>query len=88
MVTKERKQEIAEKFGQRAANTGVTEVQIALLTERINDLATHFEKFKKDFHSKRGLLKMIGQRKSLLRYLASRDENRYKYVIKELGLRK
>lgn len=88
MITKERKQEIVEKFGGSAKNTGLTEVQVALLTERINGLASHFSEFKKDYHSKRGLLKLIGQRKSLLAYLRKNSEDRYKNVIKELGLRK
>lgn len=82
------KKVVIGKFARRPGDTGSPEVQIALLTSRINALAPHFEQHKKDFHSKRGLLKMIGRRKSLLKYLAKKDDHRYKELIKELGLRK
>jgi small subunit ribosomal protein S15 len=88
MITKEVTQRLAAKFGQSEKNTGCTEVQIALLTERILGLTPHFEKNKKDYHSMRGMLKMIGQRRSLLKYLARQDGTRYQNLIKELGLRK
>ena len=88
MLTKERTQEIVAKFGGSEKNSGATEVQIALLTERINGLATHFSSNNNDHHSKRGLMKMIGQRRRLLKYLALKDDARYQNTIKELGLRK
>lgn len=88
MITGEETKAVIEKFGRKAGDTGCPEVQIALLTKRIESLAPHFESHKKDYHSMRGLLQMIGQRKRLLRYLASKDEARYKQVIKDLGLRK
>lgn len=88
MLTKEQTQEIVAKFGGSEKNSGSTEVQVALLTARINGLATHFESNKKDHGSKRGLMKMIGQRRRFLRYLALKDDARYQKLIKELGLRK
>jgi len=87
-VTVEKRSELVKKFGKNAKDTGRSEVQIALLTERINTLAPHFAKNKKDHSGNRGLLKMIGQRKSLLKYLARTQEARYATVLKELGLRK
>ena len=84
----ERKQEIIEKFGSNGHDTGSTEVQVALLTARINDLQSHFKAHKKDHHSRRGLLKMVGQRRRLLDYLKGKSEDRYRTLIKELGLRK
>ncbi|MCA9550372.1 MAG: 30S ribosomal protein S15 [Myxococcales bacterium] len=83
-----RKQEIIEKFGKDGNDTGSAEVQVALLTARINDLQDHFKAHKKDHHSRRGLLKMVGQRRRLLDYLRSKSEDRYKNLIQELGLRK
>ena len=83
-----RKQEIIEKFGKDGNDTGSAEVQVALLTARINDLQDHFKAHKKDHHSRRGLLKMVGQRRRLLDYLRSKSEERYKTLIQELGLRK
>jgi small subunit ribosomal protein S15 len=83
-----RKQEIIEKFGKDPNDTGSAEVQVALLTARINDLQDHFKAHKKDHHSRRGLLKMVGQRRRLLDYLRSKSEERYKTIINELGLRK
>lgn len=88
MVTKETKQEIITKFGGDAKNTGSTEVQIALLTARINDLQRHFKENPKDHASNRGLLKMVGQRRRLLKYLRNSDIEKYRNLIAELGLRK
>lgn len=84
----ERKREIIEKFRRHESDTGSPEVQIALLTERINHLTEHFSVHKKDHHSRRGLMKLVGQRKRLLEYLKSKDVNRYRALIQELGLRK
>lgn len=81
-------QSIVKKFGKNEKDSGSSAVQVALLTKRINDLSPHFEKHVKDHSGKRGLLKMIGQRKTHLKYLASRDADKYAQVIKELGLRK
>ena len=83
-----RKKEIIEKFKTHDTDTGSSEVQIALLSERITYLTDHFQTHKKDHHSRRGLLKLVGQRRSLLNYLKSKDINRYRALIKELGIRK
>ncbi len=88
MVTKEQKQEIIVQYGGNEQNTGVTEVQIALLTARINDLQKHFKANPKDHASNRGLLKMVGHRRRLLKYLRTTDIERYRKLIAELGLRK
>ena len=88
MVTKAQKQEIVEKFGRSEGDTGSPEVQVAILTARINDLQNHFKANPKDHHSRRGLLKMVGQRRNLLGYLKSKDINRYRTLIEQLGLRK
>lgn len=88
MLTAERKQEIIAKFQQHEGDTGSPEVQIALLTERIAYLNEHFKSHKKDYHSYRGLLKMVGQRRALLNYLKGMDFNRYRTLIAALGLRK
>lgn len=88
MLTTERKQEIVKKFGGSTNNSGSVEVQVALLTERINGLMGHFKQHKHDYSSNRGLLKMVGQRKRLLKYVSTKDHDRYKKLIKELGLRK
>ena len=88
MVTKEQKQEIITKFGGNEKNTGAAEVQIALLTARINDLQGHFKANPKDHSGNRGLLKMIGQRRSLLKYVKNNDIEKYRALIAELGLRK
>ncbi len=85
---KEKKEAIVKKFGRVAGDTGSPEVQIALLTNHINELNQHFVKFPKDFHSKRGLLKMVGQRRRLLNYLKSADVKRYSQLIQSLDLRK
>lgn len=87
-MTKERKQEIIETYRRDEKDTGSPEVQIALLTERINDLTEHLKTHKKDNHSRRGLLKMVGKRRNLLNYLAKKDVNRYREIVEKLGLRK
>ena len=88
MITAEAKQEIISKYARSEGDTGSPEVQIALLTARINDLNEHFKVHPKDHHSRRGLLKMVGQRRNLLAYLKSKDINRYRTLIESLGLRK
>ena len=88
MVTTEMKKEIIEKYGRTEGDTGSPEVQIALLTARINDLNEHFKDHPKDHHSRRGLLKMVGRRRNLLAYLKSKDIERYRTLIEKLGLRK
>tara|TARA_B100001029_G_C15000323_1_gene417653 strand:+ start:26 stop:289 length:264 start_codon:yes stop_codon:yes gene_type:complete len=82
------KKEIIKEFGNKDTNTGSTEVQVALLTKRINQLSEHFKKNKKDHHSRRGLLGMINNRRKLLKYLKGKDEPGYSSLIKKLGLRK
>lgn len=88
MITTEMKKEIMEKYARCAGDTGSPEVQVALLTARINDLNEHFKVHPKDHHSRRGLLKMVGQRRNLLAYLKDKDINRYRALIEKLGLRK
>ncbi len=85
---KNKKAEVIKKFATAAGDTGSTEVQVALLTRHINELNIHFGKFPKDHHSKRGLLKMVGQRRRLLNYLKSTDTTRYSALIQSLELRK
>ncbi len=87
-LAKEQKAEIIAKYGKSAQNTGNTEAQIALLTERINQLTKHFQVHAKDFHSRRGLLKMVGRRRRLLDYLKSSDIELYRNLIQELGIRR
>lgn len=87
-LTKESKKEITKKFGASENDTGKAEVQIAMLTQRINELTPHFEQHKKDHHSRHGLLKMVGQRRRLLDYLVQKDINRYRKVIEDLGIRR
>ncbi|MBR3523428.1 MAG: 30S ribosomal protein S15 [Bacilli bacterium] len=87
-LTKEKKAELVKKFGANEQDTGSIEVQIAILTEEINTLTEHFKEHKKDHHSKRGLLRKVGQRRSLLNYLIKNDVTRYRKIVKELGLRK
>ena len=87
-MTKERKQEIITTYGMKEGDTGSPEVQIAILTERINHLNEHLKIHKKDHHSRRGLLKMVGQRRGLLNYLTKIDIERYRAIIEKLGLRK
>lgn len=85
---KDRKLEIMAKFSRSEGDTGSPEVQIALLTERINELQGHFKEHKHDHHSRRGLLKLVGQRRRLLKYLRNKDVPRYRETIQALGLRK
>ncbi len=87
-MTKEEKQEIVKKFGKSESDSGRSEVQIALLTKRINDLTDHFNTHKKDHHSRRGLMMMVGKRRRLLDYLTAKDIERYRVIIKELNIRK
>jgi len=88
MLVTEKKQEIVKDFGSHAKDTGSPEVQIVLLTRRIEALNEHFAKFKKDTNSRRGFLKLIGQRRRLLKYLQAEDPAKYQEVIKKLNLRK
>ncbi len=85
---KEKKAAVVKKFARASSDTGSPEVQVALLTNRINELNEHFKGHDKDYHSKRGLLKMVGQRRSLLNYLKSKDPKRYTQLIQSLELRK
>lgn len=87
-MDKAKKLEIVKEFGRSEADTGSPEVQIALLTERINQLTAHLKVHKKDHHSRRGLLMMVGQRRGLLNYLQEVDIERYRAIIKKLGLRR
>jgi small subunit ribosomal protein S15 len=87
-LTKERKQELVEKFGDSAADTGKAEVQIAMLTDRINQLTEHLRTHRKDHHSRRGLLMLVGRRRRFLNYLQRTDLERYRALVRELGLRK
>ena len=88
MISKESKAEIIAKYKRDEKDTGSPEVQIALLTERINELTEHLKVHVKDNHSRRGLLKMVGKRRNLLNYLAKKDVNRYREIVAKLGLRK
>ena len=88
MITKERKQELINKYGRTPNDTGSPEVQIALLTERINELTEHLKTNKNDHHSRRCLLKIVGQRRGLLAYLKKVDIERYRAIVEGLGLRK
>ena len=88
MITPEIKAEIIKEYGKTPADTGSTEVQVAILTYRIKELTEHLKIHKKDHHSRRGLLKMVGQRRNLLGYLRSKDITRYRTLIEQLGLRK
>jgi small subunit ribosomal protein S15 len=88
MITKEQKEQIIKEYQVKEGDTGSPEVQVALLTYRINDLNEHLKIHKKDHHSRRGLLKMVGQRKNLLNYLKENDVERYRSLIARLGLRK
>ena len=87
-LSTEEKAKIIKKFAKNDKDTGSTEVQIAILTEEINNLTNHLKEHKHDYHSNRGLLKKVGQRKNLLKYLAKKDIKSYREVIKKLGLRK
>jgi len=88
MILPEEKTAIMEKYATHEGDTGSPEVQIAVLTKRINDLTEHLKVHKKDHHSRRGLLKMVGHRRNLLNYLAKKDINRYRAIVEKLGLRK
>jgi len=87
-IVKEKKQQIMSEFKQHGSDTGSSEVQIALLSERIVSLTDHFKKHKKDHHSRRGLLMLVNKRRKLLAYLKSKDNDKYQELIKKLGLRK
>jgi small subunit ribosomal protein S15 len=87
-LTQEKKAELIDKFGDSGQDTGKTEVQVALLTERINQLTDHLRTHKKDHHSRRGLLMLVGRRRRFLRYLEHSDLERYRSIVKELGLRR
>ena len=87
-LTKEKKAELSDKFGRGDNDTGSTEVQVALLTERINELTEHLREHKKDHHSRRGLLMLVGRRRRLLRYLERTDLERYRALVADLGLRR
>ena len=88
MITKQLKAEVVEKYGGQAANTGKSEVQVALLTARINDLAHHLESHKQDHHSRRGLIQMVSKRRRILDYLSRTNISRYREIIAALSLRK
>lgn len=87
-ITAERKQALIKDFGAKDGDTGSPEVQVAILTERITNLTEHFKSHNKDNHSRRGLLKLVSQRRSLLDYLKKKDEGRYKSLIARLGIRR
>lgn len=87
-LDKKKKQEIIDQFRLHSTDSGSPEVQVAILSERLNSLTSHFQKHKKDHHSRRGLLKLVGQRRSLLGYLKRRDKRRYENLIGQLGIRK
>ena len=87
-ITQKEKSELVKKYGRGENDTGSTEVQVAILTTRINNLTEHLKTHKKDFHSRRGLLVMVGQRRRLLDYLNSNSKERYAELIKSLGLRR
>ena len=87
-LTADRKQEIITRFGDNPADTGSTRVQVALLTARINDLTEHLRSHKKDHHSRRGLLMLVGRRRRLLNYLQRTDVEGYRALVRDLGLRK
>ncbi|MDQ3572478.1 MAG: 30S ribosomal protein S15 [Actinomycetota bacterium] len=87
-LTAEKKQELIGKYGRSEGDTGSAEVQVALMTERINQLTEHLRTHKKDHHSRRGLLMLVGQRRRLLRYLQNSDLDRYRQVVSDLGLRR
>ena len=88
MITKEKKTAIINEYATKPGDTGSPEVQVAVLTERIRELTEHLKVNKKDHHSRRGLLKMVGQRRGLLAYLKKKDIERYRSLIERLGLRK
>jgi small subunit ribosomal protein S15 len=87
-ITAERKNALVKEYAQKAGDTGSPEVQVAILTERINNLTDHFKTHTKDNHSRRGLLKLVSQRRSLLDYVKKKDEARYRTLIEKLGIRR
>jgi small subunit ribosomal protein S15 len=87
-ITAERKNALVSEFAQKSGDTGSPEVQVAILTERINNLTGHFKTHTKDNHSRRGLLKLVSSRRSLLDYLKKKDESRYRTLIEKLGIRR
>lgn len=87
-ITAERKNALVKEYAQKAGDTGSPEVQVAILTERINNLTGHFKTHTKDNHSRRGLLKLVSQRRSLLDYVKKKDEARYRTLIEKLGIRR
>jgi small subunit ribosomal protein S15 len=87
-ITAQRKRELVSRFGASESDTGATQVQVALLTDRINDLTEHLRTHSKDHHSRRGLLQMVGRRRRLLRYLQRTDLEGYRTLVRELGLRR
>ncbi len=88
MITKQRKATLVEKFGDTPKDSGKSEVQIAILSERIADLTKHLEKHPKDFHTRRGMIMLVSKRRKLLNYLMSRNINAYRQILKDLSLRK
>jgi small subunit ribosomal protein S15 len=88
MITKEKKTELIKKYGMKEGDTGSPEVQIAVLSERIAEVTEHLKANPKDHHSRRGLFKMVGQRRNLLAYLKDKDIERYRAIVEKLGLRK
>jgi small subunit ribosomal protein S15 len=87
-LSNDKKKELVKKYGENDVDTGKTEVQVALLSERIRYLTEHFKTHSKDHHSRRGLLKLVGQRRRLLDYLARKDITRYRNLVKDLGIRR
>jgi small subunit ribosomal protein S15 len=87
-LTKDKKAELVDRYGRDSSDTGSTEVQVALLTERINELTEHLREHSKDHHSRRGLLMLVGRRRRLLRYLERTDLERYRGLVADLGLRR
>ncbi|AJD54201.1 small subunit ribosomal protein S15 [Thalassospira sp. MBR-102] len=87
-ITAERKAELIKEYAQKDGDTGSPEVQVAILTERIKNLTEHMKEHNHDFHSRRGLLMMVGQRRRLLKYLQRKDQSRYETVIERLGIRR
>ena len=87
-ITAERKSELIKEFGQKEGDTGSPEVQVSILTERIKNLTEHMKEHQHDFHSRRGLLMMVGQRRRLLKYLQRKDQSRYETIIERLGIRR
>jgi small subunit ribosomal protein S15 len=87
-ITQEKKAELIKEYGRATGDTGSPEVQVSILTERIRNLTEHLKEHKKDFHSRRGLLVMVGQRRRLLDYLKRKDDSRYQELIKSLGIRR